>query len=236
MLYNPTAGNGLDRPPPRTAQSMQILLADDHWFTAESIGALMKEQVPNGRLYTANSLSEAIEIARQNIELDLIILDLHMPGMDGFNGIIRIRQVRPGVPVAIMSGDQDQSSMQSALAFGAVGYIPKTYPRDSLIAAMRLIAGGMVFAPAGALPSQLGHLPDPTGAVVPDHQQDARRIDELSTLSDRERAVYELLLRGRKNKIIAEDLKISEATVKLHVRNVLRKLGYKDRVDLLANR
>lgn len=214
---------------------MQILLADDHWFTAESIGALMKEQVPNGRLYTANSLSEAIEIARQSIELDLIILDLHMPGMDGFNGIIRIRQVRPRVPVAIMSGDQDQSSMQSALAFGAVGYIPKTYPRDSLIAAMRLIAGGMVFAPAAALPSQLGHLADPVGAAVPEHQ-DARRIDELSTLSDRERAVYDLLLRGRKNKIIAADLKISEATVKLHVRNVLRKLGYKDRVDLLANR
>lgn len=214
---------------------MQILLADDHWFTAESIGALMKEQVPNGRLYTANSLSEAIEIARQSIELDLIILDLHMPGMDGFNGIIRIRQVRPRVPVAIMSGDQDQSSMQSALAFGAVGYIPKTYPRDSLIAAMRLIAGGMVFAPAAALPSQLGHLADRVGAAVPEHQ-DARRIDELSTLSDRERAVYDLLLRGRKNKIIAADLKISEATVKLHVRNVLRKLGYKDRVDLLANR
>lgn len=215
------------------AQSMQILLADDHWFTAESVGALMKEQVPNGKLYTASSLDEAIEIARQSIKIDLIVLDLHMPGMDGFDGIRRIKEVRPGVPIAIMSGDLDQSSIQSALAFGAVGYIPKTLPRDSLISAMRLsIAGGMIVAPAGTLPPHRMVQETPAVPKPPDNQQ----ADALAALSDRERTVYDLILRGSKNKAIAVELMISESTVKLHVRNVLKKLGYTDRVDLLSSR
>lgn len=205
---------------------MRILLADDHWFTADSIGNLVREQVPGGVLHTAESLDEAVEKAKNIEEIDLIILDLHMPGMNHFDGIAAIKRVRPKVPVAILSADDEPGSIRGALAHGAAGYILKTLSRDSMLAVMRLLIAGHTFAPGGALL--------PAERATDDALGPSDNRTKKVALSVRETEVFNLIIKGLNNKVISEKLNLTEATVKEHVRNVLRKHDCKNRVELLA--
>jgi two-component system, NarL family, nitrate/nitrite response regulator NarL len=156
-----------------------------------------------------------LELVGTAERLDLILLDLRMPGMNGFAGLQAVRQKRPEVPVAILSGQIDPQTIREALQAGAAGYLPKTMRAAGMLHALRLILDGERYVPESALSTAAAAGGETSGA----------------DLSKRERDVIKLLLLGHTNKEIARDLQVEEVTVALHLRSIYRKLAVRNRTQ-----
>jgi DNA-binding NarL/FixJ family response regulator len=158
-------------------------------------------------------------------EVDLVLLDLHMPGNSGFTGLFLLQTEFPTVPVAILSAEHDPRTIRRAISYGALGYIPKSLSLDEMGAAIISILGGEIWTPAGAL--------EPSGA---DGDVDLAR--RFSSLTAQQLRILTRIVEGKLNKQIADDLKIAEQTVKVHVSTILRKLNVLTRTQaaILAER
>ncbi|WP_349036028.1 response regulator transcription factor [Pseudotabrizicola sp. 4114] len=186
-----------------------MLLADDHDLFRESVAAMLTAD-GGVVVVSVSQLGSALDsLADQTF--DLILLDYHMPGMNGMEGLRRVRQTAPQVPVAVMSGTTLRELAEEALANGAVGFVPKTLGIKAMIAAVKRMAAGEIFAPMSMLDG-----PPPLQAPLED-------------LTRREREVLEGICDGKSNKEIARDLEVQEVTVKLHVKTLARKLGARNR-------
>ena len=192
---------------------MRILLADDHPLFADALRVLIERSLPASELTVVLDL-EAAHRALSDGDYDLAILDLNMPGANGFDGIERTRERFPGTPLAVISGTATPADVSRALQLGARGFLPKTMPPNVLAAALSVLAAGGT------------HVPVDYAAAQP--QQPASAV---SNLTPREAEVLTLLAAGRANKEIGRALDLQEITVKLHVRNIFRKLGVRNRVE-----
>ncbi|MFP4137861.1 MAG: response regulator [Halomonas sp.] len=209
-----------------------LMVADDHPLLREAIAAVIAAGLPESTLLEADSLAQAMQLAeRHEASLDLLLLDLELPDAAGLEGLARLRQALPRLPVAILSAEQDRRTVLEAIELGAVGYIPKSTPREDLLAALGRILEGDFY-----LPPQVMRRP-PSPAPPPDHTMPASLETRLARLTDKQLEVLERLRRGASNKGIARDLDIAETTVKTHVSAILRRLGVKSRVQavLLAD-
>lgn len=160
-----------------------------------------------------------------NVSTDLVLLDLEMPGAEGFSSLSYLRRHYPKLSVAIVSGHVQTSVMRTALDMGAVAYIPKTLPVQKIAFALQQVLAGYTWAPPDARTKAPGHAKsDP-----------ASRLDKLTPQQKR---VLGLIAQGRLNKQIAHELGMKEATVKWHVTAILRQLGLRRRTEaaLLAQR
>jgi len=188
---------------------VKILVADDHDLVRETIAAfLLAEGID--RVETAATLPEAIDRLESG-GLDLALLDLEMPTMQGFTGLGQAIAAARGAHVALMSGSTSRELAEAALEAGAVGFVPKKMASRAMVAAVRLMARGESFAPIGLLRSDIA-----PGAP-------------LAMLTRREVSVLRGVCEGKSNKEIARDLTLQEVTVKLHVMTLSRKLGAKNR-------
>ncbi|WP_354002041.1 response regulator transcription factor [Pseudotabrizicola alkalilacus] len=186
-----------------------MLLADDHDLFRESVAAMLTAD--GGVVVVSVAQLEAALDSLAYQTFDLILLDYQMPGMNGMEGLRRVRQAAPHVPVAVMSGTTLRELAEEALANGAAGFVPKTLGVKALIAAVKRMAAGETFAPLSMLDN-----PPPLQAPLED-------------LTRREREVLEGICDGKSNKEIARDLEVQEVTVKLHVKTLARKLGARNR-------
>lgn len=203
---------------------MRLLLADDHVLVRDVLKAYIERAEPEATVLSASSVDEAIALAANDSGLDLIMLDYRMPGMDGFAGFDRMRAAKPGVPVAIISGLATRSEIHQAIARGAAGFLPKTLTPQALLGAIRLILSGERFLPAAFF--------DPDGEDAgPDAPDAAAEGGAAALLTRREREVLSSLCKGEANKEIARKLELQEVTVKIHVRNICRKLNAKNRTQ-----
>jgi DNA-binding NarL/FixJ family response regulator len=202
---------------------MRILVVDDHPLMAEALGVAMRSLDGATEVETAGNLASAMARAGE-AAFDLCLLDLGLPDCTGLEALARMRERLPALPVVVVSGSDDPGSVLEALDLGAMGYIPKSSPRDVLLGAVRLVAAGGIYLPVEALKAR-DSAPPVKGAA------------DLG-LSARQREVLELLLKGLPNKLIARRLDISENTTKIHVSAVLRALGVSTRTQALiaANR
>jgi DNA-binding NarL/FixJ family response regulator len=213
---------------------MRILVVDDHPLMAEALGLAMRTLDRATEVESAGDLRAALERATQ-VSFDLCLLDLALPGCSGLEALERMRESLPALPVVVVSGSDDPASVLAALDLGAMGYIPKTSPREVLLGAVRLVASGGIYVPVEALKTreaaQLA-LPASASGVA-----GAGTAADLG-LTSRQWEVLELLLKGLPNKLIARKLDISENTTKIHVSAVLRALGVATRTQALiaANR
>lgn len=196
---------------------MRILIADDHDLVRDGLKPILMKLGPEVSILESSNFPDALELANQNSDIDLVVLDLRMPGMDGANGIAVFRQHHANMRVMIMSGYYRRRDVVDALHNGAVGFIPKTLGAEAMLSAFRLVLAGEKFIPSDLLPAD-GDRPEA-------HTSDAT----LNQLTARERDVLGKLLEGLPNKGIARQLDIQEVTVKLHLRNVYRKLGAANR-------
>lgn len=194
---------------------MRVLLADDHNLVRDALKSYVERLEPSAQILTTESLDGALAVAARTEDLDLIILDLRMPGMNGLSGLKQMRALRPAVPVVIMSGAAGQEDVRGALELGAKGFLPKTLTGPALVSAIKLILAGERFVPFDAL----------EGADEP-----ALR-NEVAPLTQREREVLGYLEKGWSNKEIARALDLQEVTIKLHIRGICRKLGAKNRTQ-----
>jgi len=196
---------------------LHVIVADDHALIRELLERQLKELDADVRVYHAGTLQQVLELMVTAEQLDLILLDLRMPGMNGFAGLQAVRQKRPDVPVAILSGQIDPQTIREALQAGAAGYLPKTMRAAGMLNALRLILDGERYVPESALS---------TGAALVGGE--AAGVAEFSK---RERDVIKLLMLGHTNKEIARDLQIEEVTVALHLRSIYRKLAVRNRTQ-----
>ncbi len=202
--------------------ALRILLADDHRLVRENLSAFLEMMEKDVRVFQAANFKEAEAIAARQSGLDVIILDLMMPGMDGLEGISTMRGLRPDVPLAILSGSTQQEHIKGALDRGAKGFIPKTIGGQALLSVLRLILSGDTYIPPLALAAE-------RKAANPEPEHGP--FDDLTA---REKQVLALLTNGSTNKRIAKALEIQEVTVKVHLQKVFKKLGVSNRTEAVS--
>ncbi len=202
-----------------TTETIHIIIADDHPLVRGALRQAVCSAVGGAEVREAGDLpSLSAELAR-GAPVDLILLDLTMPGVSGFSGLLYLRSQHPEVPVVVISACEDRTIMRRCIEVGAAGFIPKSTEVDDMRAAIRMILAGEIWAPDDL------DLALPADAVVADMMR------RLASLTPQQLRVLMMLSQGLLNKQIAYELKVSEATVKAHVSAILQKLGVDSRTQ-----
>jgi DNA-binding NarL/FixJ family response regulator len=139
----------------------KILIADDHPLFREAIHNVISDGFPGSEVMETADLDSALALTQEHDDLDLILLDLNMPGMHGLNGLINLRNEAPTIPVVIVSAEQDKQIVLQAITYGAVGFITKSSPRQQMTEAIQQILNGNVYLPPDIIRTQNRHAPAP---------------------------------------------------------------------------
>jgi DNA-binding NarL/FixJ family response regulator len=193
---------------------MRVLIADDHDMVRETLVAYLNQQ-PDIECEGASDLAGALERIEAGHGFDLVLLDYQMPGMNGLDGLARCREKAGAGHVAIISGLAPHGLAREALDAGAIGFLPKTMGAASLVNAVRFMSAGERYAPVSLMSA-------PEAAAAVDHPLGSK-------LTERERQVLALLLKGLSNKEIGLELDLREPTIKLHLKTLCRKLNARNR-------
>ena len=201
------------------ASSTHLVIADDHPLFRDALRHAVAGVLTLAKIDEAGSFEELTKLLEQNQDIDLILLDLSMPGISGFSGLIYLRAQYPAIAVVIVSASDDSSTIRRSLDFGASGFIPKRFGVETLRDAIVTVMGGDIWVPTDA---DLSETADP----------DMTRLrDRLVTLTPQQVRVLMMLSEGLLNKQIAYELGVSEATIKAHVSAILQKLGVESRTQ-----
>lgn len=200
---------------------MKVLLADDHALFREGV-RLVLESLVDGPLEIAeaNDFIQALAFIRSGFDVDVGLVDLNMPGMDGFSGLEALKRAAPDIHLVVVSASENPGDVRRALDAGALGYITKSSPSAAMLEAIRAVLSGETFISPGL------DVPD---GVAARPSGDADEVKKL--LTPRQRDVLAMLRQGKSNKEIARDLDLAEITVKLHVTAILRALGVENRTQ-----
>jgi DNA-binding NarL/FixJ family response regulator len=197
----------------------RIVIVDDHPLFRGALSQALITAIAGVQILEAGSLEELSETLDKNEDVDLVLLDLTMPGVQGLSGLLFLRAQSPEIPVVVVSASEDPTIIRRALEFGASGYVPKSLPVEKIREAVRHILDGGVWSPPD-IPLD--------GAADPEERDLATR---LSTLTPQQVRVLMMLGEGLLNKQIAYKLTVSEATIKAHVSAILQKLGVDSRTQ-----
>jgi DNA-binding NarL/FixJ family response regulator len=189
-----------------------FLIIDDHPLFREALGNAVRLAHPDGQIFEATSIAEALHILAIEPGIDLALLDLQLPDATGFSGFQRLRETFPRLPVAIVSSDEDQHVIREALSLGAAGYLPKSTSKRELAASIERVLSGSISVPKDFVSGRRNAQPAQALQV------------RLRELTPQQLRVLDLIRRGYQNKEIAFELQLAESTVKAHVTEILRKL------------
>jgi len=202
------------RPTFATDTTARFLIIDDHPLFREALHSAVSMAYPKVETIEATTVAEALDTLKGGAPFDLALLDLNIPGVQGFDGLLQIRTSHPRLPVVIVSGHEDSRIISQALSYGAAGFIPKSSRKADLASAIRDVMEGAVYVPQS-------YQPQPGAARDEDRSDLIRR---LATLTPQQMRVLNMLRQGLLNKQIAYELQVGETTVKAHVSEILRKL------------
>ena len=203
---------------------MRILLADDHAVVRRGLEMVLRLEPDFDVVGDAANGEEAVAQARQ-LAPDLVLLDLKMPRMDGVAAARAIKRHAPQTRILMLTGIDDGQEILKALEAGADGYVLKEVSPDELIHAIRVIGAGEAYLQPVVTKQMLTQMRAPTRASP------AERESRSAPLTSREREILQLMATSATNKEIAEQLSISEETVKSHTKNILAKLGQPNRTQ-----
>jgi DNA-binding NarL/FixJ family response regulator len=204
---------------------MRIILADDHVMIREGLRPFIERIGPQVTVIEGGSFGEVLEHLKAPEPIDLVILDLKMPGMNGYQGLLTLRQLHPKLRCVILSAAADRDHVLEAIRLGADGFIPKHLSGAAMVSALQLVMSGERFIPS--------MLMDSAGERRPMVGKGSESPNALSRLTPRERDILSLLREGLPNKVIANRLEVSEVTVKSHLGNAFRKLGVQNRLQAM---
>jgi DNA-binding NarL/FixJ family response regulator len=215
---------------------MKILLIDDHPLFREGVALLLKPLMDGLETWEAGSCEEAFELLARRGSVDLVLIDLGLPGLSGLDGLKRLRADHPEAPVVVMSSADDKDTVLAVLDAGAMGFIPKSSTSQVMLGALRLIlAKGIYLPPSVFLASRSAPVPGPAGA--PSAQLPAAEVSASGRqpadlgMTPRQADVLHLLLQGKPAKLIGRELNLSLSTVKAHTSAVLRALNVTTRTQ-----
>jgi len=196
-----------------------IVITDDHPLFRGALRQAIGSLMPDSRVIETNGMEELNATLGAERDVDLILLDLTMPGVQGFSGLIGLRAQHPDVPVVIVSATEEATVIRRAMEFGASGFIPKSQNVDTIGAAIQAVLAGDSWTP-----------PD-IDLTATEDKETADLVRRLGTLTPQQVRVLMMLSEGLLNKQIAYELGVSEATVKAHVSAILDKLGVDSRTQ-----
>ena len=199
--------------------SLSVLIADDHPMVRDALTRVVQQLGGEVQVREAGDYA-ALQGCIATALPDLLLVDLNMPGMNGMDGLRRLRSQFPSLAIVVASGQDDPATIRAALAIGVNGFIPKVDPPELLLQALRVVRAGGVYIPALTLGDFRDGLP-PVGPGA-------------AGLTPRQLDVLRLLLKGEPNKLIARQLGLTEGTVKIHIAAILRALQARNRTEAVV--
>jgi len=199
---------------------MKCLVADDHQMVRLALKVALAPLGGDDAFIEAATAEEAVAAAGAHEDLDIVLIDVNMPGMGGVEGVRRLRASHPTLPLLVCSASEDAGLVRELLALGVAGFMPKSDSTQVILEAVRLVLAGGTYVPARLLAA--ASAPPSSAALA------------LDSLTPRQREVLRLLAEGKPNKVIARELDISEATVKVHLLSVFRALGARNRTEAVV--
>lgn len=206
---------------------VKILIVDDHPLVRDAMSGIVAELAQVVDVMQAADCARGLELARDVPDVDLVLLDLNLPDVRGFEALEQFRREHPALPMVVVSMYHDGDTVREVIRRGAMGFIPKVCTKEIILGALRLVLSGAVYVPSQAMAED-------TGAAAA--QSPGRVAVSLSQLTDlgltpRQGQVLALMMRGCNNKEICRDLGLAERTVKLHVTAVLNTLRVSSRTQ-----
>lgn len=204
---------------------MRVLLIDDHALVRKGLETLLQSR--NVEIAASvGSGDEGIEKARE-LAPDIILLDIKMPGQNGLETLKKMREQEIEIPVLMLTMSRDEADLEAALRIGAQGYLLKDMDPEDLVPALNsALKGDSVVAK-----ELIGSLTRIVQGKSESEEEPPESATPLSELTPREHEIISHIAIGQSNKVIARELEISDGTVKLHVKAILRKLGVHSRVE-----
>jgi DNA-binding NarL/FixJ family response regulator len=197
----------------------RLVIADDHPLFRGALREAVRGLLQRADIAEAGTFDDVVDLLEGGADFDLILLDLAMPGVRGFSGLMYLRAQYPSMPVVVVSANDDPSVIRRCMDFGASGFIPKTLDVEGMGAAISRVLKGGVWTP-----------PDVDLEAAADAES-TELMTRLATLTPQQVRVLMMLSEGLLNKQIAYELSVSEATVKAHVSAILQKLGVDSRTQ-----
>jgi DNA-binding NarL/FixJ family response regulator len=201
-------------------QADTVIVADDHPLFRTAIKEALQASQGETTFLEASSFETLQKLVDEQQDVDLVLLDLHMPGVSGFAGLVYLCKRYPSVPVVIISANEDPLVIQRALDHGAAGFIPKSSNIQTITNAIHDILMGEIWAPETSQPNLPGK-----------NVSELALAERMSQLTPQQFKVLMMVSQGLLNKQIAFDMGISEATVKAHVTAIMNKLGVSNRTQ-----
>ena len=205
---------------------MKLLVVDDHPLIRGALREILRALDDQMELLEAGTGPDALAIAEQHADIDLILLDFALPGVEGYDLLIELRERYPGFPIVIHSATEQPEIVMRALDHGAMGFIPKTSSTELLLGALRLVLSGGVYLPADVLRR--------TAAPAVLSSTTAETSYRDLGLTERQAQVLALVIQGKSNKIISREFNLAEGTVKIHVTAILKALGVANRTQAVV--
>jgi DNA-binding NarL/FixJ family response regulator len=203
------------------AMPQRILIVDDHPLVLEALQRAITSVFSATRTVEARSIDEAKAAISAHADIDVVMLDLALPGTRGFDGLLELRTLHPKLPIIVVSALEDPRIVHDVMRYGAAGFISKSATREEIAAGLQEVMSGSVTLPKGYQP------PATSDAL----SQPDDLVRKLQTLTPKQLSVLRMLRQGLLNKQIAHELQIEETTVKAHVSEILRKLNVASRTQ-----
>jgi DNA-binding NarL/FixJ family response regulator len=219
----PHAGGG--SPVSEAALSMKALIVDDHALIRDALARVLKSLAPEAIILEAAEPRFAFETIERECDLDLVLLDLALPGMHGMTALQLLREKYPAVSVVVVSATADRESMTRALENGAMGFIPKSSSNEVLTSALRLVLAGGVYVPPEIVGRGIAAKPVEMPAT------DAYRTPAEIGLTERQAHILARMMKGESNKLICRELNLAESTVKNQITAILKALHVTSRTQ-----
>ncbi|WP_175150921.1 response regulator [Paraburkholderia ultramafica] len=207
---------------------MKILIVDDHPVFRDGISALLTQDSLDAVVLQAGSGAEALMLVNEHADLDVVLLDLMLPGAGGLQVITEVAELRPELPVIMLSSSEDPHDARDAFAHGALGYVPKSSSRYALLSAIKLVLNGELYVPTLVLDAGIDA---PATVLAP---ASAAQEEGIAVLTQRQIEVLRLIGDGCPNKKIATGLGLSEKTVKAHITAIFKALKVANRTQAAA--
>ena len=204
---------------------MKVLVVDDHPLIRQALTVVLKQLDSEIEVLESSNCEDALQLAESHHDLDLLLLDIHLPGVSGLDGLQAFRERLPRVPVVVLSASENSDDITRAIDSGAMGFIPKSQSSQLMVSALRLVlAGGVYLPPELVRRSALDH------EAVPARQTREVSYRDLG-LTERQAQVLALLIQGKPNKLICRELDLAEGTVKIHITAILKALKVTNRTQ-----
>ncbi len=198
---------------------INLLIADDHPLYRDALRGALNAHMDEVSIHEASDMSQALDILNQGLDIDLLLLDLHMPGSQDLFGLIHIRKTFPDLPVAVVSGTENKDIINKIIDVGALGFVPKTTDAATIAKAIESMVDGDIW------------LPENFSSEAAEDPEFADLVDRVSTLTPAQYKVLCMLRDGLLNKQIGYSLGIAEKTVKTHITSIFKKLGISNRTQ-----